>query len=240
MTGLFQVRLAWAALRRPVIPHHWDRLLWSTGAIAIAAGVIVVAVPGKVADWVAFFAVVAIACGPTTVIIPFASEPFIMAFGRLHEPLVVALVGTGAMFAIEFVNYQLYADVLHTRALRRFRNSELTRRVVQGFRHQPFLIVFIVAFGPIPFDMVRAISAISAYSFPRFLTAMVAGRFPRLWLIALTGSVLPFTPAQILVFGLAIAFLVTLFAVRRQVRRGRHGIDMPRELWVTESPEPGS
>ncbi len=202
---------------RTVIPAHWDAALRATGAVASAAIALMLLVPA-LTDWAAFFSVVMVASGPTSTVMPVASEPFLLAFGQLHAPLLVALVGTAAIVLIEMVNYPLFHTALHADVLRRFRQARVAKTIIRWFGVAPAFIVFLAALSPVPFALARALAALSHYSFLRYLIAMALGRIPRLWMIAFVGSVLPISPGFILAVGggVAVVLCVTICVERHR------------------------
>lgn len=203
-------------LNRPLLPRSWDRLLWGLSGITALSLLVGVLFPAA-RDWVSLFILVSVASGPATVVMPFAAEPLLMAFGKLHEPLTVALVATAGMVVIEFFNFRLYTCVLHARPLKGLRKATTLRTIVRWFAVAPFVVVVVAAFTPIPFDVVRGLATLSHYSFGRYLSGMVLGRLPRVWLVALTGSSLPWSPGLILAVGFGLVLLVALLVLTRRL-----------------------
>ncbi len=196
-----------------------DGLLRASAVLGAAGIAVSVALP-HLGEWVAFFTLVALVSGPTTVVVPVSSEPFIMAFGKLQPPMLVAAVGTAALVAVEFVNYPVFDAAVHARVLARARESRVTRRLIAAFRLSPSLVIALTAFTPVPFAAVRALSALSGHSFPAYLAAMTVGRFPRLWLVALVGTAIPLSAGQILVVGGSVALLAALAIGLRRAGTG--------------------
>lgn len=146
--------------------------------------------------WLMFFT-----SGPTSTFLPSASEPILMAFGKLYPPLLLAVIGVAAIALVEWVNYRVFGAVLLARKMERVRSAKVTRGIKACFDVQPFSTVVIAAFTPIPFWVARCCAVISLYPMQRFIVATALGRFPRIWLIATVGTLLPFSSSAILAGG---------------------------------------
>jgi membrane protein YqaA with SNARE-associated domain len=164
--------------------------------------------------WLMFFT-----SGPTSTFLPSASEPILMAFGKLYPPLLLATIGVAAIALVEWINYRVFGAVLLARRLERVRSARFTRRLMTWFDVQPFATVVIAALTPIPFWIARCCAVISRYPMPRFIAATALGRFPRIWLIATVGTLLPFTSSAILAGG-GVLILVAATAAAVGRRRG--------------------
>jgi uncharacterized membrane protein YdjX (TVP38/TMEM64 family) len=205
----------------PIAPDSWNVMLRSCGIAALAALVVALLIPGA-ADLAVFFTIMLFACGPTSAFLPAASEPVLLAFGQFYPPLLLATVGSGAVFTVEFLNYRMFDVILHCDRLQKVRTCAATRLVVRWFDKLPFVTVATAALTPIPFWIARSCAVLSSYSIPRYMTATVLGRFVRLFLICAIGSALAASPQLMLVVagGLILAFAV-IGLLRRQCRRPR-------------------
>jgi uncharacterized membrane protein YdjX (TVP38/TMEM64 family) len=66
----------------------------------------------------------------------------------------------------------------------------------------------IVIFSPIPDSTVRVLAPLARYPLPKFLGAVALGRFPRLFLIAGVGGLVPIPTWALLGGGVALVGLV--------------------------------
>ncbi len=205
----------------PIAPNSWNAMLRSCGIAALAALVVALFIPGA-ADLAVFFTIMLFACGPTSAFLPAASEPVLLAFGQFYPPLLLATIGSGAVFTVEFLNYRMFDVILHCDRLQKVRASAGTRLMVRWFDRLPFVTVATAALTPIPFWIARSCAVLSRYSIPRYMTATVLGRFVRLFLICAIGSALVASPQLMLLVagGLILAFAV-IGLLRRQCRRHR-------------------
>ena len=205
-------------LFKPIIDDRWDGVLWANGAVA-GTGVLVSWLFPTLRELVVFFALMLLASGPVSAFLPVASEPVLMVFGQLHDPLVLTLVGSVAFVLAEWLNYRLFTATVHLRPLERIRKARFTRRVSVGFRRRPFLTVFVVALTPIPLWVARTVAAVTRYSTTRFLAATLLGRVPRIWIFALLGAAIPVTGLQIVAVGVVLTVVVMWLATRRKKKR---------------------
>jgi uncharacterized membrane protein YdjX (TVP38/TMEM64 family) len=126
--------------------------------------------------------------GPASPFLPAAFEPVLLAYGRIHPPLVVALVGTAASLVVEAINYVSYGYLLRGRYLLRVR--EVSAGLTRMFGRRPFLACLLVASTPVPDWSARMLGALARYPLRRYLLALALGRVPKFWLIATVGQAL--------------------------------------------------
>lgn len=223
-------------LLRPVLPRSWDLLLYCCGGAAVLTLIVFVTVPRlvelSVFVWLMFFTTCALAS-----FLPTAAEPILMAFGKLYPPLLIAMLGAVAMALSEWMNYRLFGAVLHTPQLSRVRSAGMTRRVIGWFETQPFLTTVFCALTPVPLWIARVCAVLTDYPLGRFVLAAVLGRIPRMWLIALVGTALPFSSSEILAGG-AVAVAVSVVVVARRRRSTPVGGVVSTKLWLTEPCRP--
>lgn len=200
-----------------VADRSWDRLLWTSGGVALA-GISAAAFFPLVSELAVFFALTLLTNGPWSMFLPVGYEPILMVFGRLYHPVMIAALGTAGAVMVEHVNYRLFGAAVHTRLLLRAREAPLTRRLVSWFSTQPFFAVFVCALTPVPFWMARIAGSIARYSPARFLTATALGRFPRLLFYAMLAGVVPFTSGEILAGGLGLTVLLAAAVALRRRR----------------------
>lgn len=205
----------------PIAPSSWNPMLRSCGIAALAALLVALFIPGA-ADLAAFFTIMLFACGPTSAFLPAASEPVLLAFGQFYPPLLLATIGSGAVFTVEFLNYRMFDAILHCNRLEKLRTSAATRLLIQWFDRLPFVTVATAALTPIPFWIARSCAVLSRYSIPRYMTATVLGRFVRLFLICAIGSVVAASPQLVLMVAAGLVLILGGAAfLRRSGRRNR-------------------
>lgn len=205
------------AARARIAPPSWDLLLRSCAIAALAATLVSILFPG-VSDLAVFFTLMLICCGPTSAFLPAASEPVLIAFGRLYPPLLLAGIGIVAIVLVEFLNYIVFDAILHSEKLSKLRDAKIVQLVVRWFNAQPFVTVTVAALTPIPFWIARTCAVLSRYSIARYMCATALGRFVRIFLIAAVGSALPLTTGQIVAVGVAAMVVIVAVVLLRRLQ----------------------
>jgi uncharacterized membrane protein YdjX (TVP38/TMEM64 family) len=153
--------------------------------------------------------------GPASPLLPAAFEPVLMAYGRTHPPLLVALVAVVTTVAMESVNYLGYGYVLRSRGLSRVR--AVSERITALFARRPFLVCLAVAATPLPDWSVRILGAFARYPARRYLLAFAIGRVPKFWLLATLGQALQLSGSLLL--AIAIGSILVSYSVMWLRRR---------------------
>jgi membrane protein YqaA with SNARE-associated domain len=198
--------------RGPLIP-----VLLALFALALAVP-LVLGLPQ--AGGLGTFALFTLWCnGPWSPLLPAFYEPVLLATGRNHGALPVAIVGTAATLAVEWANYYVHSAAISSERLAGLRAHRATSWLSERFGRRPFFYVWLCAWSPLPYWPVRTLAPLAGLSVGKHLLATGIGRFPRLWFIAAVGAV--FQPP---LWSLAIITLapvvIALVAWHRQ-RRSR-------------------
>lgn len=164
----------------------WSGIIRGTGLISLAGIFTSILLP-VAAPLVGFLVVTIWVNGPIGMFLPATYEPILMAFGRVHPPLLIGLLGIMGTLYVEYLNFRLYQAMLHSSALRGFSNGRTAQRVTALFNRAPFLTVWLCSWSPLPYWLVRILSPMAGYSVRRHLLATALGRFPRLWFFAALG-----------------------------------------------------
>lgn len=116
-------------------------------------------------------------------------EPALFYAAKLYLPVTVALVGTIACIVAILFDYWLIGwFVNHKFVLSKIENSHWFLLAQRWFKKAPFLLIIGSALAPVPFYPVKILAIVSEYSIVRFIIALVIGRFPRFWLLAIGGQ----------------------------------------------------
>jgi uncharacterized membrane protein YdjX (TVP38/TMEM64 family) len=199
----------------------WDGLIRMSGGIALAGIPLVVVLP-ELGGLVAFALVSVWVHGPASPFLPATYEPILMLFGRLYSPILLGLIGTAANLVAEYLNYQLFRELLARRALDRMTKDPRLLRVVGLFNLRPFLVTWFVSWSPFPDWTIRILAPLSGYPIRRWLLAMALGRFPRFWLIAWLGTRIHLHASTLGWFAIIPACIASFWLIRGS-RRGRRG-----------------
>jgi membrane protein YqaA with SNARE-associated domain len=118
-----------------------------------------------------------------------ANEPVLLATAQNYPPAMVAIAGTiGCLVAI-VMDYALIGWLVNQRLIRReLDDSAWFRWSQKVFARAPFLLVLVSALLPVPFYPVKILAIASDYSVSRFSLALLLGRLPRFYLLALAGQ----------------------------------------------------
>ncbi|HEY7683080.1 MAG TPA: VTT domain-containing protein [Gemmatimonadales bacterium] len=164
-----------------------DRVLRGTGVVAAIAIPLTLLEP-RVAPLTAFLLTTVWVHGPASPFLPCAYEPVLLGFGRLYPPVLIALLGTAGNLYVEYLDYHLFRRLGGFGPYAALQRNPLFAWGVALFRRRPFLLVWLVAWSPLPDWMIRLIAPAAGYSVPRYLLAMGLGRIPRFWFLAAVGA----------------------------------------------------
>jgi membrane protein YqaA with SNARE-associated domain len=149
--------------------------------------------------------------------------------GWLRVLLAAGMLGLVTTVA-NLNEYHLLAYLLRFGLGRRVRQSSMYSWAVRWFDRSPFQILVLIAFVPIPVDVVRWLAILRRYSRPRFALAYFTGRGARYVLLAACSMALKLGPRAIVLIQVALVLLAILSRlVWYFVRRGR-----PNEMPAAE------
>ena len=118
-----------------------------------------------------------------------ANEPVLLAAAKSYPPAAVAIAGTIGCIVAIVMDYALIGWLVNQRLIRReLDDSKWFRWSQRVFGRAPFLLVLGSALMPVPFYPVKILAIASDYSVLRFSVALVLGRLPRFYLLALAGQ----------------------------------------------------
>jgi membrane protein YqaA with SNARE-associated domain len=162
---------------------------------------------------------------PAHLLISFlAHEPALFAAANSYPPWIVATVGTLACVVAIILDYWLIGWFVSRRLVReqfdKSRAYQISQRI---FRKAPFLLIVGSALAPVPFYPVKILAIANDYSIIRFIAALIVGRWPRFYLLAVGGQrVNP--PNRVLLYvgiGLGVLALYQIWRTRRQRNQPR-------------------
>jgi hypothetical protein len=222
------VACLWSGLARRRGNLTWDGVVRGTGVLALAGLVTALRGGASAVGLIGFLVVTIWVNGPLGMFMPATYEPILILFGRVYPPLVVGLVGIVGTVYVEFLNYHLYAKVLHARQLTGIREHPVVQRIVPLFTRAPFFTVWLASWSPLPYWSVRILGPLAGYPIGRYLVATFLGRFPRLWFFAALGA-LPIPRGVLLpAMLIAVALALVLVFIRPLVAAARGGLRRPR------------
>lgn len=156
-----------------------------------------------------------------------ASDQYALVQAGWPRVGVVACLAALATMVANLNEYHLLSYVLRFGLGRRIRQTRIFGWAVRWFDQVPFTALALVAFIPIPVDVIRWLAILRGYSRVRFALAYLVGRGPRYALFASCSVLLRLKPWQILLIqvGLIAAAIAgrVLWAVGRLALRSRMG-----------------
>jgi len=167
--------------------RRWDVFLRATGVVALLGIPIVLLVPRSVTlVWLGVLSIPA--NSPLSPLLPTFFEPIIVEAARWEPAWAVTLVATAGYLYMEYVNWHVYAWVLHWDGLAGLRSRPSLRWGVANFGRSPFWVVVVFAFTPLPFWAARILAILYKYPLRPFMVATFVGRVPRWYCYALLGG----------------------------------------------------
>jgi len=101
----------------------------------------------------------------------------------------VALAGAVGNCIAAFVEYRLLLWIFSKTELQhRLETSRIFQRFSYYFRRMAFVCLIFTGFTPIPFEPFRFAAILAGYNLTLYLLAVLLGRFPRYYLMALLGD----------------------------------------------------
>lgn len=149
------------------------------------------------------------------------NEPALLYVAKLHPPELVATVGTLGCIAAAILDFWLIGWFVNSGLVRsKLDESRIYRIAARIFSKAPFLLILGSALAPVPFYPVKILAIASDYSLARFIAAVVIGRWPRFYLLALGGRSVQAPNSWLLVAAIVLEVL-TIVGIWRTRRRSR-------------------
>lgn len=139
-------------------------------------------------------------------VIPY--DPAIILFARFHEPLIIALVGVAGILASETINYTCFEYIVDRKFFDKILEQKFIVKITRLFNKAPFRTMVIVAFTPIPIYPFRFLVVMARFPLLKYLLALLVGRLPRLYLIALFGHLVALPGYVYLIIFIVLSLLM--------------------------------
>lgn len=139
----------------------------------------------------------------------FPHEPFVVYFGTLYAPYLIAAIAMAGTLIAGILDYYVFAPIMEHRVTEFIRNTKDYKRASKLFNYQPFIAIVIGGFTPVPFFIFKLLAFANKYSVSKYLIALTVGRYPRYYLLAYMGSLFEIPPLIIfIIFVLMVLFYV--------------------------------
>ncbi len=137
---------------------------------------------GKLAS---YFFYMSFAC----TIIPLPTPPYVIGMGKMFDPWLVALLGSmGNTIASLMEYYLLTWFISRTELQKKIESNRLFQRLAAAFQRAAFLILMFTSFSPLPLDPFYLTAIIIRYPLPKYLAAILIGKWFRYYLLAQLGE----------------------------------------------------
>ncbi|MCH8290434.1 VTT domain-containing protein [Candidatus Poribacteria bacterium] len=158
---------------------------------------------------IGFFSYMCVACS----LVPLPTPPFVIAFGKVFHPGIVAFVGgVGNCLAAYAEYYFIIWLFSKTELQQQVEANRIFQRFTQYFQQATFPCLVFTGFTAIPFEPFRLAAILIRYNVPKYLLAVFVGRFPRYYFIASIGHLFPI-PNRYLIVMLIVLFAVPMIGV---------------------------
>ena len=151
-------------------------------------------------------------------VIPY--DPAVIFFSRFHDPLLVALVGVAGILVSETINYTFFEYVVDLKYFDRILKNKFVAKLIGLFNKAPFWTMLFVAFTPVPIYPFLFLVVMARFPILKYLLALLLGRLPRLYLIALFGNTVQLQGYVYLIIFVVMAVLMYIplikFVPKRQ------------------------
>jgi membrane protein YqaA with SNARE-associated domain len=150
-----------------------------------------------------------------------ANEPALFAAAKSAPPMAVAVAGTAGCVVAAILDYALIGWFANRKLIKtELEDSRGYHMAQRFFGRAPFILILLSALLPVPFYPVKILAITRDYSLARFLAAVIAGRMPRFYLLALGGQKVK-APGSALVSAGVTLGLIAAWGIWRTVRRNR-------------------
>lgn len=155
-----------------------------------------------------------------------ANEPALFAAAKLAPPVAVALAGTAGCIVAIVLDYALIGWLTNLRLVKtELDDSRGFHTAQRFFGKAPFALIALSALLPVPFYPVKILAITRDYPLWRCTAAIVLGRLPRFYLLALGGQKVQAPDSALFSAGAALA-LIGGWGLWRTIRRNRQAKDL--------------
>ena len=150
---------------------------------------------------------------------PFAHEPILLHYAKFYSPFMISLAGTIGCCIAGLLDYWLLIPLVNHRYVRKkFEDKNVFRKSLRFFEKAPFLLLMGGALSPVPFYPLKFLAIAGGYPLWRYELALILGRAPRFFILAVIGYALQ--PATWLLVAIFLVMLVLPFY--KQIARWLH------------------
>jgi membrane protein YqaA with SNARE-associated domain len=149
------------------------------------------------------------------------NEPALLYVAKRYPPPLVASVGAAACAAAAVLDFWLIGWFVSRGLVRsRLDGSRIYQIAHRVFKKAPFLLIVGSALAPVPFYPVKILAIAGGYPLVRFVIAVLVGRWPRFYLLAIGGRQVQMPNSWLLAAAITLEVL-TLLGIWRTRRSSR-------------------
>jgi ribonucleoside-triphosphate reductase len=124
-----------------------------------------------------------------TAISVFPHEPIVILYGKDFNLLLIAFISTLSTVTAAYIDHTVFTPLLNYPKFSGYKDSKIYQRAIYYFGKFPFCTIVVAALTPIPFWPVKMLAFSKKYPMILYLAAVMAGRFPRYYLLAKFGEI---------------------------------------------------
>jgi hypothetical protein len=149
---------------------------------------------------------------------PLPQDPAVIYAATLYNPLAAVLLVGLATATASFLDYCTVKKLLDVDKLDPIKQASFFRTAVRGFYWRHWLTIAVFSFTPLPFFPLRILALSSNYLVLLYVSANLAGRLPRYYLLTIGGAWLPIPLIYLVLIGFAISLApcVVMMWLRRK------------------------
>lgn len=170
---------------RKWIFNKWQLVFWSLFALSFGGAFIYLYYPQYAGISILFLYVF-----PSNTFFAIPHEPAVIFYGKQFGALFTTLVALFPTVLGCMVDYQVLSPIFRRTRFKRMKQTRIYLRTVRYFQKAPFLTISGLAISPLPFYPARILSIASGYPMGKYILAVLVGRLPRYFLLALSGSLM--------------------------------------------------
>ncbi len=166
---------------------------------------------------------------PSHVLIsPLPHEPAVLHVAKFFPPHWVAVPATIGACIAGYIDYRvLWPMIHHKRVQQKLDKKRWIKTAIRWFERAPFVTLVAAGLSPLPFYPFKFLSIASRYPLLRYQLALVVGRAPRYWILALLGFWLQLSPLMLAALTVALVLVSFVPKIRVLFDRNRKTPDSP-------------
>jgi uncharacterized membrane protein YdjX (TVP38/TMEM64 family) len=139
----------------------------------------------------------------STTFLAIPHEPLVLLYGNHYGPYLPVLFGILPTIIGCYVDYLILTPLFKLKHAEKLKQTKFYVFSLKYFSKLPFITISLVALSPVPFYPVRFLSVASSYPVYRYASAVVLGRIPRFFILAVGGGM----------FDIPLVYIILIFIV---------------------------